>query len=338
MGIKITSVSDAVEDNGIKILVHAPAGSGKTVLSATTGVPTLIVSAESGLLSIKNAPKYIETTIVKTIDELENVYDYLVNEGGCEKYEWVNIDSISEIAEVLLSDEKEGSKDARQAYGNLQDRMMKLLRAFRDLPCNVLMTCKQKRQEDADSGIVSFVPMLPGSALTQNISYLFDEVFALQVIRKQDDAGNYYDERLLQTARDRKFEAKDRSGELDFFEEPNLKRLAAKIRGGAAKKSEVVSEVETETETEVDGHVHAETESETEAPVNSGVNDSDVDDGYAIAEKKLYWIHEDSDGHGVIEKDERYNLRKMENNDVVFCSKKDYTAFVKKIEESEEEE
>ena len=37
----------------IKVLVHAPAGAGKTRLCATTGGKTVILSAESGLLSYR---------------------------------------------------------------------------------------------------------------------------------------------------------------------------------------------------------------------------------------------------------------------------------------------
>ena len=53
MSIKLTSTAQAAVDNGIKVLVHGPAGSGKTTLCATTGEPTVIISAEAGLLSLR---------------------------------------------------------------------------------------------------------------------------------------------------------------------------------------------------------------------------------------------------------------------------------------------
>ena len=55
MGIKITTVDESLEFQGTKMLVHAPAGAGKTTLAATAGEPTLILSAEAGLLSIAGA-------------------------------------------------------------------------------------------------------------------------------------------------------------------------------------------------------------------------------------------------------------------------------------------
>lgn len=314
MGIKITSVKESLEDSGLKILVHGQAGSGKTVLSATTGAPTLIVSAESGLLSIRNAPSYIRTTVVKSIEDLEEVYSYLMDEGGLKDFEWVNIDSISEIAEVVLADEKASNKDARAAYGNLQDRMMKILRLFRDMPCNVLMTAKQKRQEDQDTGIVSYVPMLPGSSLTQGIPYLFDEVFALRVEKKQDADGNYYDERVIQTGKDRRYEAKDRSGELDFYEPPSLKKIAEKIRNSIVIDPVIESE---------NNHVD-----------NNDGDDGD-EDGYAIADKKLYWVHHESESVGIVNKGERYNAKKMDANFVEFVDKKNYEKFASEYQSSD---
>lgn len=259
MGIKITSVSEALENNGLKILVHGMAGSGKTVLCATTGKPTLIVSAESGLLSIAGAPDFIKTTVVKTISELEEVYDYV--EENIEDFEWVCIDSISEIAEVLLADEKKNSKDPRQAYGNLSDRMLGILRSFRDLPnMNVLMSCKQQLVVDPDTNISRYIPLLPGKSLTNSIAYLFDEVFALRV--EKDDEGEDY--RTIQTGRDRNYEAKDRSGLLDMFESPSIRKIAEKIRDGEDEddKEVDVSQKDIDNAVEIGDEEYKEAEEE----------------------------------------------------------------------------
>ena len=151
------------------------------------------------------------------------------------------LDSISEIAEVVLAYERSQTKDPRQAYGQLQDQMNALIRKFRDLPrYNVLMTCKQQRMSDDLAGTTMYMPAMPGAKLAQNIPYLFDEVFALRVER--DEEGKAY--RVLQTNRDAQYEAKDRSGKLDLFEKPNLKHIKAKIHG--VKKEEVPAEESAE--------------------------------------------------------------------------------------------
>lgn len=277
MGVNITSVRSAVHNTGLKILIHGQAGSGKTVFCATGGVPTLIISAEAGLLSIKDAPEYIETTVINNIDDLENLAQEFANENPIlDKYKWICLDSVSEIAEKVLSAEKEINKDARQAYGNLSDRMFKIIKFFRDLENrNVVMTCKQERRVDDDNGIASYVPFLPGKQLTQGIAYLFDEVFAIRV-EKDEETGEPY--HILQCHKDRKYEAKDRSGELDVFEQPSLKRVAAKILGHEISAEPVkVSEEKEETETVNETAEETETVSETESaetPINTEENES----------------------------------------------------------------
>lgn len=223
MAVKLSSTKSAGQ-RGIKLLVHGPSGAGKTMLCATTADSVIIISAEAGLLSLRGHD--IPVLDVKTLQDVYDAYEY-VAEGEGKVYDWVCLDSISEIAEVVLATEKKGSKDPRQAYGALADQMGELIRAFRDLPGrNVYFSCKQERETD-DKGVTRYYPSLPGKRLTQGISYFFDEVFALHV--EKDEAGASH--RYLQTQRDYAYEAKDRSGALDLYEEPDLGKIAAKIMG-----------------------------------------------------------------------------------------------------------
>lgn len=239
MAIRIRSINKIVEDRGIKILVHGPAGAGKTVLCCTSGKPTLIISAEAGLLSVKDAPKYIKGVEVECLADLEEIYEFLCSDEAKGHFDWVCLDSITEIAERILNFEKEHNKDPRKAYMEVQDQMMDLLRKYRDLKdFNVLMTCKQQRVSD-ESGPTLFAPMMPGSKLWQQIPYLFDEVFALRV--EKDAEGNDY--RVLQTGRDLRYEAKDRSGALEMFEQPNIKYIERKIKGEGKSKKQSKADV-----------------------------------------------------------------------------------------------
>jgi len=260
MPVKIQSIKSAVADNGLKLLIYGPAGAGKTVLSATAGMSTIILSAEAGLLSIRDAPSYVKTAQISTIEDLEDMYDYLLEKADDPDFHWVNLDSISEIAEVILDEEKLDTKDPRKAYGEMQTRMMRILRQFRDLPkYNVVMTCKQFRLIDEATGKHIYYPMLPGKNLPQQIGYMFDEVFALRVENEKD--GSIY--RVLQTSRDSQFEAKDRSGMLDLFEPPNLRKIFEKIypnspllkKKPGKKKTEPVPEPEKESKAEEENDI-----------------------------------------------------------------------------------
>jgi phage nucleotide-binding protein len=224
MAIQLKSTKHAALD-GIKMLVHGPAGAGKTTLCSTTGESTIIISAEAGLLSLRGHD--IPVIEVKTLDQLYEAYQFVAGPDGAD-YSWVCLDSISEIAEVVLNYEKKNTKDPRAAYGSLAEKMTDLIRAFRDLPGkNVLFLCKQEKVKDEQSGAMLYSPSMPGNQLKNGIEYFFDEVLALRV--EKDGDGN--PTRWLQSQRDFNYSGKDRSGALDMFEPPSIEHIAAKIRG-----------------------------------------------------------------------------------------------------------
>ena len=236
MGVsfEVKTIEEVVMQRGVNILVHGLAGSGKTVLVGTIGEKTLLLSVEGGLLSLKGnvdtglLPKSVLTDIdvveILTIDQLESICDDVCHNET--DYKWIALDSISEIAENILLAAKKDCKDPRAAYGVMMDRVSKCLIDFRDLKNkNKIMTCKQQRTKDDDTGRTLYLPSMPGNKLHQSIPYIFDEVFALRV--EKDEEGSDY--RILQTNRDAQYEAKDRSGKLDMFEPPNIKDIVGKI-------------------------------------------------------------------------------------------------------------
>ncbi len=223
MGIKLTSTSNQ-SDQFLKILVYGQAGSGKTRLAATLSNP-VIISAEAGLLSLRDHK--IAAVEVKSVSDLEEIYGRLRDAedpdfGG---FDWVVLDSITEIAEQVLAKEKELVSDNRQAYGNLATHVTGLIKAFRDLPRNVYMSAKCARIKDDATGAMHYGVDMPGSKLGPAVPYLFDEVFALLTHRNED--GDVL--ARLQTNRTPEYEAKDRSGALDDYELPDLGAIARKI-------------------------------------------------------------------------------------------------------------
>jgi phage nucleotide-binding protein len=224
MAVHLKSTSDA-HANGVKMLLYGAAGAGKT-----SQIPTLpdvvVLSAEGGLLSIADAGlPYIEIT---SMAELMDAYEWLANGEG-RKYKSVAIDSISEIAEVVLNSEKKATKDPRQAYGSMQEQMADVIRAFRDLPGrHVLMTAKLEKATD-EMGRILYSPSMPGNKTGQSLPYFFDEVLALRVEKDADGVS----QRALMCDSDGLWIAKDRSGKLGTWEAPDLGEIIKKI-GGAA--------------------------------------------------------------------------------------------------------
>ena len=221
---RIVSPDSLVKEQGVKVLVYGAAGAGKTTLCGTAPGKKLMIDMESGLLSVKDQ-KDIDVIQVKEAQEIIEICEALKNKELV--YDTVCLDSISEMSEILLNFEKARHKDPRMAYGNVQETCTNVMRAYRDLHMHVVFVSKMERvQTDHYNG---YEPKMVGSKLGQSITYFFDEVLALRVIEEQDDDGTLVRNRWLQTDVGQGYTAKDRSGKLDGFEEPNLTSIITKL-------------------------------------------------------------------------------------------------------------
>lgn len=223
MAIRLSTTSSEGAEHGVKALVYGLPGVGKTRMCATAPNP-IIISNEAGLLSLREYD--LPVIITKTLADLEEAYMFITESEDAKDFETVCLDSISEIAESVLAHEKSVARDPRQAYGELQVKTLQLVRSFRDLPNrHVYFSCKQERKQNEQSVFIN-QPSLPGTKLPQEIPYLFDLVMALRVFEKEDDERFH----RLQTQPTLDYIAKDRSGALSFYEEPNLTTIIEKIR------------------------------------------------------------------------------------------------------------
>lgn len=233
MAIKVQNTSD-IEFSGVKCIVYGPPGVGKTRLCATApGV--VIISAEEGLLSITDlSVPFIE---IQTLDDLNEAYQFLKKDKG-QTYQTIALDSLSEIAEVLIAKELPLHKDGRQAYAALAQKMIPMLKNFRNLKdVNTIFTAKRIEVKDEDSGTISTELLLPGNVMGYQVPYLVDELFYMDVDRKGIP--------WLQTKPSRRIFCKDRSGALNPDGEfatsaetvPDLAKLFKKIADKKALRS-----------------------------------------------------------------------------------------------------
>jgi phage nucleotide-binding protein len=207
---------------GVKVLVYGSSGAGKTTLISSLA-DCIVLSAEGGLLSLSkfNIP-YIEITDMETLEE---AYQWFSSSKEASQFKSVALDSISEIAEVVLAAEKAKSRDPRAAYGNMQDIMTGYIRKFRDLSeRHVYFSAKMEKVQD-EMGRIMYGPSMPGAKMGQLLPYYFDEVLALRVEHNEDSETV----RMLQTEGDGTWLAKDRSGKLEKWEDPDLSSIINRI-------------------------------------------------------------------------------------------------------------
>lgn len=223
MALNWTTTDKASANHGIKALVYGGAGSGKTTLCGTAPKP-VIISAEAGLLSLRDKSHPVIT--VTTAKEFVEAYEWCRDNAVKNGIKTVCVDSISEIIEQILQNEKAKTKDPRQAYGEMANEGIKLVKQFRDLPgLHVLITAKQATVTDPITGVPKASPTAPGQQVGPALPYLFDLV--MHAATEKDPEGKTY--HYLRTHAAFNAEAKDRSGALLEIEYPDFSHIIAKV-------------------------------------------------------------------------------------------------------------
>lgn len=226
MAYPIIKKTSHVTNDGIKVTITGESGSGKTFQTASLSRP-FVISSENGLLSLRNFDiQYVE---ISSIEELAEVKQLLITQEVWESFDTLVIDSVTDIAERCLLTLKKSVKDARQAYGQMMDKVMDELLSLcsikgKDLVC----IYKLGRIQDPLTGKVSYSADVPSDKFASKMPYLFDEVFVLK--SEIDAEGNV--NRYFQTFNDGHYTAKDRSGCLEPYEPADLGAIIRKIKGG----------------------------------------------------------------------------------------------------------
>ena len=214
-------------------LIVGASGIGKTSLLRT--IPetdrVIVLSAEAGLLCVRDLVREgkVEGFEILDFTDMRDAYQLLVHDrDDQERYQWVFIDSLSEIAERCVEAMKQkypNKSDSFNLWGDYTDYMTALVKKFRDLhPYNVIFTCLPQVETDENNRRF-YAPAISGSQLKNRLTSYFDEVFFMTT-QKADDG---MESRIFITQPYERYPAKDRSGKLALIERPDLGYIATKI-------------------------------------------------------------------------------------------------------------
>lgn len=232
MGLKPISI-DATDR--LTCLVLGKAGVGKTSLLRT--IPpdekALVLSAEGGLLCVRDLVQsgQVEGFEITSIQDFQEAFQALAHDQDYkDRYKWVFIDSLTEISDQCLKHFKEvhaGSDNGFKIWGEHADTLTGLVKGFRDLfPYNVVFTCLPEADKDENNRL-HYGPNVDGKAFKTLATSYFDLVLFM-IIDPNDEQQN---RRVFLTQEWNHHPAKDRSGQLDPFELPNLAHIKNKIMG-----------------------------------------------------------------------------------------------------------
>jgi len=153
--LQVTSPDEIVE--WMNIFLYGEPGCGKTFLLGTAEddarlKPVLIFDVEGGMMTLRDKPG-IDIIKVRSIQEIEDKYNMLYHAIDDGKLPWTTIciDSLTELADL---DMRKVMKEAYnrnpervdidvpspREWGIVRNHVRLITRAFKDLPCHVVMT------------------------------------------------------------------------------------------------------------------------------------------------------------------------------------------------------
>lgn len=234
--MQAVQLDSIIQRNGVKCVGYGGSGVGKTRLVATAPRP-LYISAERGGLSLRGAG-IMALPEIKTLADLIAAHTWVMQSNEAKAFDTICLDSVSEIADIVLRGEKSNSKDGRKAHGQANDLVLnRIYRDFRDMPQkHVYFIAKETSFAVVPTGTILpenavvprvYSPVMPNQTQRVELPYFFDVVFRYLVVGQPGQEPW----RGLQTYNDGSAIAKDRSGNLAPYEPPDLGAMFTKAMG-----------------------------------------------------------------------------------------------------------
>lgn len=218
---------DCAKSMGVKSVLYGGPGIGKTPL--IDSAPNAVLCAiEPGMLSMANCSvltyKAYEHPkgVAYGIDEF---FKWFFESNESRKFDTLGVDSASEMAEAILRQELPQHKNKMAAYGQMSYRVMEILTKLYYLPRkHVVLISKQF--VDKESGYRR--PSYPGQDLNVKVPHFFDLIMHYSKLPIGTIPGVIQEVKALRCIESADTMARDRTGKLFEFEQPNLTQLFSK--------------------------------------------------------------------------------------------------------------
>lgn len=220
----------------INLLVYGDPGAGKTHLAGTAAdsphtSPVLVLDVDGGVTTLRHRQE-IDVVTIRSERQLRDSYNKLYHsiKDGKIHYKTVVIDSLTELASLGMKDimvvaynKNPETVDiqvpSQREWGKSRENIREIVRAWRDLPCNVIYCAHAGTLQEEDQPTKYF----PGFAgkLRTDIPGFMDIVGYLYPDNQQGVVTRY-----LQVQGSRRVVAKDRTSALgDVVENPTVPML-----------------------------------------------------------------------------------------------------------------
>jgi hypothetical protein len=232
-GLEITSVADTMPT--FNVMIYGDTTIGKTVLAGSASeVPALgnvvHLDCEGGTLSLRNRYPDVETVRVTAFSQFDKIYAEL--REGKSGYDTVIIDSLSEVQKMSMAgimkkmvqedEDRDPDLPGIGEWGKNTEQMRRFVRAFRDLPINVIFIALMADEQDK-KGKQTIRPLLTKKLGADVVSFLDIVLFMYKKDMGEDNGGIH---RFLLSQSTDVHIAKDRTDNLPpVIEDPTMQIL-----------------------------------------------------------------------------------------------------------------
>lgn len=230
--MKVFNSLSPTEKPSILMVVYGEGGVGKTTFAATAPRP-IIADCENGSKYFGLRGIESDVAIIEKWDDIQEFMEIALTDN----YDTVIIDPIGELMEKLIAymrnkaDSKLVQRDGNPTmagWGWLKSTMRTFLKTMRDSGKHIVIVAHV--QERDDEGRVIKRPMI-ATKLSEELVNLVDIVGYMTTV-SDTDSGDTKRVIIVDPASD-KYVAKDRTGRLGRFIEPDFTKIVDGVRGDA---------------------------------------------------------------------------------------------------------
>ncbi|AXC34302.1 Sak4-like ssDNA annealing protein [Escherichia phage Shy] len=213
---------DFARQYGVKMLAYGPPGSGKTPLINTAPRPVLLIT-EPGMLSMRGST--VPAWEAPTVERIDEFFDWLFRSNESKGFDTVGVDSVSQLAEIVVKAELKRNRDGRKAYGEMARKVLDHLTGLYYMQQkHTYLIAKQAMAEEEGTQVKK--PYFPGQELGIQVPHLYD---LIGHVAKTTVPGVQSQVLAIRTAPTFGINApRDRSGRLNELEQPDLTALFKK--------------------------------------------------------------------------------------------------------------
>lgn len=220
---ELKPASSFANNVGVKAIIYGPAGSGKTPVFNTAPRPVLL-ACEPGLLSMKGSQ--VPTFKADHARHIDDFFAWFFNSKEANTFDTLGLDSASEMCEHYLRAAEKTNKHGLAAYGEMAENVLKQLDLLYQMPYkHAYIIAKQEILPV--KGINYARPYYPGKQLPVQMPHKYDGIFQLDV-HNVPGVGQV---KAFRCQGSIDAMARDRTGNLSEYEQPDFGKLVTKAIG-----------------------------------------------------------------------------------------------------------